>query len=123
MSTRALDRMHIVRWQVFVGAILVVQLAGCRDLLGIHEMATVEDAGAADVVNAPDTDAAPVTGPTFCDTLAPPAQHCSDFEKGDPGAGWDAQGLLPDPAIHGGGTLGELRIVGVAAGELLAEAA
>ena len=97
-----------MRWQVFLGAIVVVQLAGCRDVLGIHEMANVDDAGA-DVANAVDNDAAPVTGPTFCDTLAPPAQHCADFEKGDLGAGWDAQGLLPDPAVHGGGTLGELR--------------
>lgn len=99
-----------MRWPVFLGAITLAQLAGCRDVLGIREEAPLDDAGAADAAPADAaSDAPPVTGPTFCDTLEPPAQHCADFERGALLAGWDAEGLNPDPMTHGGGTLGELR--------------
>jgi hypothetical protein len=82
-------------------------LAGCRGILGVDERPNiVEDAGVD--AGAEDADAAP-PGPTFCDKLNPPAQHCSDFETGDLRKGWDQETKLPDPGVHGGGILEELR--------------
>jgi len=89
------------------GVLALALLTGCRDVLGIRERPLVEeDAGAPDA--SADADAAPAA-PTFCETLTPAPQHCADFEKGELLAGWDAQGLIPDPAVHGGGALAELR--------------
>jgi hypothetical protein len=87
-------------------AMAIAQLAGCRDVLDIRDRPLVEDAGVADAMG---VDAAETGPPTFCETLMPAAQHCADFERGELLAGWDAQLVVPDPAVHGGGALEELR--------------
>jgi hypothetical protein len=88
-----------------VGRRLVVLLpvvaVGCRGVLGIDPLPPIADAGSAE-------DAAPdvLTGPTYCDTVSPPPQLCSDFDKGAAvGAGWENATQNPDPGEQGGGKL------------------
>ena len=94
--------------------LVILGLVGCRDLLDVHDrpLLVPEEGGAPD---GGDRDSAPLP-PSFCTTLSPPAQHCSDFDRGDFLEGWRGQGEVPYPGVNGGASLD---VVADGAGRLL----
>ncbi len=76
---------------------LAVGAWGCRGLIGIEDRPLLADAGDDAGVEA----SAPVS---FCATLSPPAQFCSDFDDGAL-TGWANEGKTPNPGESGGGTM------------------
>ncbi len=69
----------------------------CRGLIGIEERPLLSEAG----VDASEESSAP---PSFCATLTPPAQFCSDFDDGAL-TGWANEGKTPNPGESGGGKM------------------
>lgn len=80
---------------------------GCRAVLGIDGDRPVLDAAEAGPQEAPVEAGSAALNP-FCSTLSPAAQRCADFEEGDPFAGWDNAGKVPNPGASGGGSFEEL---------------
>lgn len=82
----------------YLSAVLVgVGSWACRGLIGIEDRPLLGDAGADGAEEA-------ASLPSFCASLTPPAQFCSDFDDGAL-TGWANEGKTPNPGESGGGKM------------------
>jgi hypothetical protein len=79
-------------------AFVVLVLGACRGIIGIDERPLLPSDGGADGAGEGSL------GPSFCASLSPQAEFCSDFDDGAL-TGWANEGKTPNPGESGGGKM------------------